>query len=114
MNPAPTHVWLVVEPIDMRAGIDRPVAADPEHPGAIAVRRQYLRLSQSPAHPDQNSSSGMAPACGCVIAACIVATSSGPSSNATTCTLTAKQWQWLITGVDWQRLEAAPPAHWRV
>jgi transposase len=30
------------------------------------------------------------------------------------CTLTAAQWQWLITGVDWQRLEAPPPAHWQV
>jgi transposase len=28
--------------------------------------------------------------------------------------LTATQWQWLITGVDWQRLEAAPSTHWRV
>jgi hypothetical protein len=27
--------------------------------------------------------------------------------------LTAVQWNWLITGVDWQRLDASPPADWR-
>jgi transposase len=30
------------------------------------------------------------------------------------CTLSAAQWQWLITGVDWQRLDAPAPAHWCV
>jgi len=28
--------------------------------------------------------------------------------------MSAEQWQWLITGVDWQRLCARPPAHWKV
>jgi transposase len=29
-------------------------------------------------------------------------------------TLTAEQWQWLVTGVDWQRLTAVPPAGFRL
>ena len=28
--------------------------------------------------------------------------------------MTSEQWRWLITGVDWQRLCAHPPAHWQV
>ena len=28
--------------------------------------------------------------------------------------MSAEHWQWLITGVDWQRLCAKPQAHWRV
>jgi hypothetical protein len=26
--------------------------------------------------------------------------------------VTFEQWQWLITGVDWQRLSAVPSANW--
>jgi transposase len=37
-----------------------------------------------------------------------------PTSEATVCRLSATQWQWLVSGVDWQRLDAAAPAHWRV
>jgi len=25
--------------------------------------------------------------------------------------MTQAQWEWLISGVDWQRLSALPPAH---
>jgi transposase len=92
MIPAPTHVWLVVEPIDMRTGID-----------GLSQRIQNT-LGRSPCdgsayafHNHRHRGHFI-----------------WPRSDATTCTLTAKQWQWLITGVDWQRLEAAPPAHWRV
>ena len=28
--------------------------------------------------------------------------------------VTFEQWQWLITGVDWQRLSAVPSANWQV
>lgn len=28
--------------------------------------------------------------------------------------MSAEQWRWLATGVDWQRLCATAPAHWRV
>jgi transposase len=37
-----------------------------------------------------------------------------PTTNTSVFALTAAQWQWLITGVDWQRLNAVPPANWRV
>jgi transposase len=28
--------------------------------------------------------------------------------------VTFEQWQWLIAGVDWQRLSAVPSANWQV
>ncbi len=28
--------------------------------------------------------------------------------------MSAEQWRWLTTGIDWQRLCAQSPAHWRV
>jgi transposase len=34
-----------------------------------------------------------------------------PKANDACFSLTPAQWQWLITGVDWQRLSADPPAH---
>lgn len=34
--------------------------------------------------------------------------------GATQLTLDEAQWQWLIAGVDWQRLSAIAPTHWRV
>lgn len=36
-----------------------------------------------------------------------------PDARETVHTLSRAQWQWLITGVDWQRLDAPAPAHWR-
>ena len=35
-----------------------------------------------------------------------------PQAHDTTWQLSAEQWRWLITGVDWQRLSAPVPAQW--
>lgn len=37
-----------------------------------------------------------------------------PNADDRLFTLTQAQWQWLITGVDWQRLEARSTGHWQV
>ena len=37
-----------------------------------------------------------------------------PTSTERSVSLSVSQWHWLITGVDWQRLDAPAPAHWRV
>lgn len=37
-----------------------------------------------------------------------------PQHGDATWTLTDQQWHWLVAGVDWQRLSAPPPAHWRL
>ena len=39
---------------------------------------------------------------------------SWPTAQDAVFCMTAEQWSWLITGVDWQRLCAAPPVHWQV
>jgi len=35
-----------------------------------------------------------------------------PQAGDTVCTLSAQTWKWLITGIEWQRLEAVQPTHW--
>ena len=37
-----------------------------------------------------------------------------PRSTDSTFTVTQAEWEWLIAGVDWQRLRAEPLALWRV
>ena len=36
-----------------------------------------------------------------------------PKAGESVCMLNAQAWQWLVAGVEWQRLEATQPAHWR-
>jgi transposase len=37
-----------------------------------------------------------------------------PHPGETVCRINAQVWQWLICGVEWQRLQAATPDHWQV
>lgn len=37
-----------------------------------------------------------------------------PSPSDTLFRMSAEQWHWLISGVDWQRLCASPSAQWRI
>lgn len=39
---------------------------------------------------------------------------SWPRADTPVWELCAEQWQWLVAGVQWQRLSAPAPAHWRV
>ena len=111
MMPIPSQVWLVVEPIDMRAGIDglsqriqTTLGRSPCDGSAYAFRNRRLtrlkllvwdgtgvwlcqrRLHQGMFH--------------------------WPKAGDAVCTLSARTWQWLVAGIEWQRLEAAQPAHW--
>jgi transposase len=113
MMPLPTQVWLVVEPIDMRAGIDglslriqNTLGRSPCDGSAYAFRnRRQTRLK-------------LLIWDGAGVWLCQRRLHRGrfiwPDVKTPMVTLTAAQWQWLITGVDWQRLDAAPPAHWRI
>ena len=112
MTPTPQQVWLVVEPVDMRAGIDRlsqqiqnTLGRSPCDGSAYAFRnRRQNRLK-------------LLVWDGTGVWLCQRRLHQGhftwPKTNTAVFTLTAAQWQWLITGVDWQRLNAAPPSHWR-
>lgn len=37
-----------------------------------------------------------------------------PAPGDTVHRISQEEWQWLVAGVDWQRLNARPPAHWNV
>jgi transposase len=109
----PSEVWLVVEAIDMRAGID-----------GLSLRIQNA-LGRSPcdgsAYAFRNRRGTRMKLLiwdGTGVWLCQRRLHQGhfiwPTSADTTFTLTAAQWHWLIKGVDWQRLDAPPPVHWRV
>lgn len=109
----PTQVWLILEPMDMRLGIDglsarvqHALGNSPCDGTAYAFRNRRgnrlkllqwdgtgVWLSQRRLHE------------GAFV---------WPDEGAKTFTLTQAQWRWLITGVDWQRLEARPMSHWKV
>jgi transposase len=37
-----------------------------------------------------------------------------PTDGQAVFSLSREEWQWLISGVDWQRFAPPVPAHWRV
>lgn len=113
MMPTPSQVWLVVEAVDMRAGID-----------SLSQRIQTT-LGRSPcdgsAYAFRNRRQTRVKLLvwdGTGVWLCQRRLHRGhfvwPCADTPVKSLTAAQWQWLVTGVDWQRLEAAPAAHWRV
>lgn len=109
----PEQVWLVVAPVDMRLGIDglsahlQQVLGQPPCDGtAYAFRNRAgsrlkilqwdgtgVWLSQRRLHRGSFR---------------------WPRAEDRFFTLTQRQWDWLITGVDWQRLEAVPNPRWQV
>jgi transposase len=109
----PSQIWLVVEPVDMRAGID-----------GLSLRIQNA-LDRSPcdgsAYAFRNRRGTRLKLLiwdGTGVWLCHRRLHNGhfiwPTSTNTVMTLTAQQWQWRITGVGWQRLTAPAPVHWRV
>lgn len=109
----PEQVWLAIEPVDMRLGID-----------GLSLRIQ-LALDDSPcdgtAYAFRNRRSTRLKLLiwdGNGVWMCQRRLHHGafvwPTSNDKHCSLTAKQWEWLISGVDWQRLVATPMREMRV
>jgi transposase len=107
------HVWLAVEAVDMRLGIDglsrlvqEALGKSPCDGSAYAFRNQRANRIKL-----------------------LVWDGAGvwlgsrrlhrghfiwPQATEPVCTLTEQQWRWLTMGVDWQRLSAQPMSHWRV
>ena len=113
MTPQPLHVWLALEPVDMRLGID-----------GLSLRVQQT-LGKAPCDGSAYAFSNKR---GNRIKR-LVWDGTGvwlsqrrlhrgrflwPRGSEAVCTLDQAQWQWLISGVDWQRLSATAPAQWRV
>lgn len=109
----PEKVYLAVEPIDMRMGIDglsllvqQSLGHAPGSGAAFAFRNRRgnrlklllwdgtgVWLCQRRLHQG---------------------TFVWPKANDSVWQITAEQWQWLIMGVDWQRLSALPNAAWKM
>lgn len=109
MIPRPATVWLAIEPVDMRRGVDglslyvqQVLRADPCDGSAYLFRNQRgnrikllvwdgngVWLCQRRLHRGRFT---------------------WPKPGDPLFALTHEQWQWLVAGVDWQRFSAPPPA----
>ena len=109
----PEQVWLAVEPVDMRQGID-----------GLSLRIQEA-LGRSPcdgtAYAFRNRSGNRIKLLiwdGNGVWLCMRRLHKGrftwPQINESICTLSQAEWQWLIAGVDWYRLQVKPSAQWQV
>jgi len=109
---APAQIWLAVAPVDMRRGVD----------GLSAIVQHAL--GQSPCagsafvfHNRAGNRLKVLLWDGNGVWLCQRRLHQGgfvwpKASDAACCfSLTAAQWQWLIAGVDWQRLSALPRAY---
>jgi len=107
------QLWLAVEPVDMRLGID-----------GLSLKVQQA-LGRSPcdgsAYAFRNRAGNRIKLLiwdGTGVWLCHRRLHRGhfiwPTADTNSVTLSARQWNWLVTGVDWQRLDAPAPVHWRV
>ena len=109
----PEHIWIAVEPVDMRRGID----------GLSLIVQQVLGYSPCAGsafifhnRPGNRLELLLWDANGVWL--CQRRLHEGsfvwPKATEASFAVTQVQWQWLISGVDWQRLSAIPNAHWVV
>jgi transposase len=109
----PSNIWLAVEPVDMRLGIDglslrvqEALGGSPCNGAAYVFsnrRRNRLKLIGW----DGNG-----------VWLCQRRLHHGhfiwPQLGDAVCEMTTSQWQYLIAGIDWRRVSATAPAHWRL
>ena len=109
----PQEVWLSIQPVDMRLGID----------GLSRIVQDALSKA-----PCDGRAYGFRNQRGNRVKL-LIWDSAGvwlgsrrlhrgrfiwPQGDELVCTLNHDQWQWLIMGVDWQKLSAQPQSLWRV
>lgn len=113
MTPQPHTVWLAVEPVDMRLGID-----------GLSLRVQQA-LGKAPcdgsAYAFCNRRGNRIKLLvwdGTGVWLCLRRLQQGrftwPKHGDSSCLLNHEQWQWLASGVDWQRLSARPDGRWQL
>ena len=107
------RVWLAVEAVDMRQGID-----------GLSLRIQQA-LGHFPcdgsAYAFRNRAGNRIKLLvwdGTGVWLCVRRLHRGgftwPQSDDAVCVLSEAEWRWLTTGVDWRRLQAKPSEKWRV
>jgi transposase len=111
MIPSPTQIWCAIEAVDMRMGID-----------GLSLRIQQA-LGKSPcdgaAYAFRNRRANRLKLVvwdGTGVWLCQRRLHQGsfvwPQAGDVVCTLSATQWNWLIAGVDWQRLAVSDGRNW--
>lgn len=110
---APAQIWLVLQPVDLRRGIDSLSAlvqtALEQSPfdGAAFVFRNRAGNRLKVLLWDGNG-----------VWLCQRRLHRGrfawPAPGAAQFSLTQAEWRWLAAGVEWQRLSAAPAVDWRL
>ena len=109
----PEQIWLVVEPTDMRRGID----------GLSQQIQQALGRSpcDGTAYAFCNRGGNRIKLLvwdGTGVWLCVRRLHQGrftwPQSSESVCTLSDAEWRWLTSGVDWRRLQAKSCAQWQV
>jgi transposase len=110
---SPAQIWLAVAPVDMRRGLD----------GLTAIVQQSLGHSPGAgsAFIFRNRAGNRLRLLlwdGNGVWLCQRRLHRGafvwPKANEPVFALSQAQWQWLVAGVDWQRLSAQPSSEWRV
>lgn len=113
MIPSPTQIWCAIEAVDMRMGMDglslqvqQALGKSPCDGSAYAFRnRRGNRLKLL-----VWDSTG--------VWLCQRRLHEGsfvwPKAGDVVCALSMTQWNWLVAGVDWQRLAAADVRNWRL
>jgi transposase len=111
--PRPIEIWCAIEAVDMRAGIDglslrvqQALGKSPCDGSAYAFRnRRHNRLKLL-----VWDSTG--------VWLCQRRLHSGsfvwPKAGEAVCALSVTQWNWLIAGVDWQRLSVPEAPNWKL
>ncbi|MFZ6876256.1 IS66 family insertion sequence element accessory protein TnpB [Undibacterium sp. Di27W] len=110
---APAQVFLAVEPVDMRLGVD----------GLSRCVQHSLGLPpcDGSAYAFRNKNGNRIKLLvwdGTGVWLCVRRLHQGrftwPQSHDVLCHLSQSDWQWLTTGVDWRRLSTKPHPEWRV
>lgn len=109
----PEQIWLVVTPVDLRRGIDglssivQQTLGHSPCAGSAFIFRNRIGHRIKVLLWDGNG-----------VWLCQRRLHQGrfvwPKTGESCFSISSAQWQWLITGVDWQRLSAKPQAHWQV
>jgi transposase len=109
----PESIWLAVEPVDMRIGIDglslhvQQALGRAPCDGTAYVFSNRRRTRIKVVSWD-----------GAGVWMCLRRLHRGqfvwPAPGDKCWQLSTEQWQWLVMGVDWQRLSAQAPAQWRL
>jgi transposase len=113
MKLLPDAIWLAIDPIDMRTGADGlPLYVQQALGRAPCNGTAYVFSNRRRTRLKVVCWDGTG------VWMCLRRLHHGqfiwPQAADTCWQVSAEQWQWLVMGVDWQRLSAPAPTEWRL